>query len=71
MVFTSVKKLTRAKINVACGLVNLNDRPNGVKTISPVRAVSAHTESLKPLYLFVFTALSDAKPLRTFAGNAL
>jgi hypothetical protein len=26
---------------------------------------------LKPLYLFIFIALSDAKPLRTFTGNAL
>jgi len=33
-------------------------------------AVPVKTESLEPLLFFV-CALSDAKPLHTFAGNAL
>jgi hypothetical protein len=36
-----------------------------------VRAVPVLTESEKPPYLFVSAAFPDAKPLRTFAGNAL
>jgi hypothetical protein len=35
------------------------------------RAVLVITESAEPLYLFVFAAFPDAKPLHAFAGNAL
>jgi hypothetical protein len=36
-----------------------------------LRAIPNQDESGGMLDLFVFIALSDAKPLRTFAGNAL
>jgi hypothetical protein len=39
--------------------------------VSAVRAVPVNIEQLELLYLFVFTHYPYAKPLRTFAGNAL
>jgi hypothetical protein len=35
------------------------------------KTVPVFTGSLEPLYLFVSAAFPDAKPLHTFAGNAL
>ena len=45
-------------------------RPVG-RLISAIGEVSVNILSLKPLCLFVFRHYPYAKPLRTFAGNAL
>jgi len=45
--------------------------PRPLLRLFSFRAVPVNIESLKPLYLFVFIALSRANPLRPFAGNAL
>ena len=45
-------------------------RPVG-RLISAIGAVPVNVESLKPLCLFVLRLYPYAKPLRSFAGNAL